>query len=337
MPETAVQGRAAHPRTRCGMPLLVAGKEIEPSASIGIAIADAQLPAAPTKCCATPTSRCTAPRRRAASASRCSTPRCRSTRSTCWRWNATCAWRCTNDQFEPYFQPIQRLETARGRGLRGADPLAPSAARPARPRRVPARSPRTAAASRRSTGGCSSTAARSPRSGLGDERLPDDQRLAAAFPPRRTSASACATMLQRTGLAPSRLVHRSHRRLAARRSGGRAPTSWPNCARPGVGAALDDFGTGYSSLSYLHTLPAAACVKIDRSFVAPPGHRRQQHAIAVVVSILALARALGMEAVAEGIETAGAARHAAGDGLPLRPGLPARATGADRRWPAPAR
>ena len=69
----------------------------------------------------------------------------------------------------------------------------------------------------------------------------------------------------------------------------------------GIGAALDDFGTGYSSLSYLHTFPLQS-VKIDRSFVARLG-AGEGNSDAVVVSILALARALGMDAIAEGIET----------------------------------
>ena len=69
----------------------------------------------------------------------------------------------------------------------------------------------------------------------------------------------------------------------------------------GIGAALDDFGTGYSSLSYLHTFPLQS-VKIDRSFVSRLG-ADEGNSDAVVVSILALARALGMDAIAEGIET----------------------------------
>ena len=70
----------------------------------------------------------------------------------------------------------------------------------------------------------------------------------------------------------------------------------------GVGAALDDFGTGYSSLSYLHKFPFRI-LKIDRSFVAELGEDTQNTSSTVVAAVLALARALGMDVVAEGIET----------------------------------
>ena len=70
----------------------------------------------------------------------------------------------------------------------------------------------------------------------------------------------------------------------------------------GIGTALDDFGTGYSSLSYLHTFPLRM-LKIDRSFVAGLGQQSRHDSATVVASVLALARALGMQVVAEGIET----------------------------------
>lgn len=63
---------------------------------------------------------------------------------------------------------------------------------------------------------------------------------------------------------------------------------------------LDDFGTGYCSLSYLHQLPTDT-LKIDRSFVHLVGTREQGREI--IGAIVALARKLGMEVSAEGIET----------------------------------
>ena len=70
-----------------------------------------------------------------------------------------------------------------------------------------------------------------------------------------------------------------------------------------IEAALDDFGTGYSSLGYVHRFPLKM-IKIDQSFVMPLGQEEAPRSIAVIGAILALARSLGLEVVAEGIETA---------------------------------
>ena len=67
----------------------------------------------------------------------------------------------------------------------------------------------------------------------------------------------------------------------------------------GVRLALDDFGTGYSSLSHLRRFPFDI-VKIDRSFVS---RITQEQEGAVVQSILEMAATMGLEVVAEGIET----------------------------------
>lgn len=70
----------------------------------------------------------------------------------------------------------------------------------------------------------------------------------------------------------------------------------------GVLAQLDDFGTGFSALSYLHNFPIAT-LKIDRSFVAGLHGESSPESMAVTRAILALASALGIETIGEGIET----------------------------------
>ena len=79
-------------------------------------------------------------------------------------------------------------------------------------------------------------------------------------------------------------------------------TTLETLRQAGVVAALDDFGTGYSSLSYLHRFPLRT-LKIDRSFVTDLQPGQTGGSVAIVRAVLALAGTLGMEVVAEGIET----------------------------------
>ena len=70
--------------------------------------------------------------------------------------------------------------------------------------------------------------------------------------------------------------------------------------RLGVLLLMDDFGTGYSSLNHLHSCPFDV-LKIDRSFVGRMTDGDQP--LQIVRTIIELARVLGMDVVAEGIET----------------------------------
>ncbi len=68
----------------------------------------------------------------------------------------------------------------------------------------------------------------------------------------------------------------------------------------GIGIAIDDFGTGYSSLSYLQRFPVTS-VKIDRAFVSELGTAGSG---GLVRSVIAIAEALALNTIAEGVETA---------------------------------
>lgn len=120
----------------------------------------------------------------------------------------------------------------------------------------------------------------------------------------------------------------------------------------GVGLSLDDFGTGYSSLLYLRELPITE-LKIDRTFLSRV--LTSDEDLAIVKSVAKLGRSMGLDVVAEGIETADQARLArsvgctAGQGFlwgrPCPAGeidasavvrIPARATSSSHRGTQPS-
>ena len=74
--------------------------------------------------------------------------------------------------------------------------------------------------------------------------------------------------------------------------------------RRGVQIGIDDFGTGYASLSVLKDLPADV-LKVDRSFVA--GLAAGSHDTAIVSAVMGMSGEMGLETVAEGVETPGQA------------------------------
>lgn len=106
-------------------------------------------------------------------------------------------------------------------------------------------------------------------------------------------------LLERTGCAPSMIgleitetailpdVHAAALEIASARE-------------LGIKVALDDFGTGHSSLTLLRSLPIDR-VKIDQTFVSELG--RDARATAIVSGVITLAKDLGLEVVAEGVET----------------------------------
>ena len=73
----------------------------------------------------------------------------------------------------------------------------------------------------------------------------------------------------------------------------------------GIKISVDDFGTGYSCMSYLHRLPVD-CLKIDRSFIELLDfdcHQEDTQRTSITQTIVTLAKSMGLQTVAEGIET----------------------------------
>ncbi len=106
-------------------------------------------------------------------------------------------------------------------------------------------------------------------------------------------------MIQDTGIEPN-LVELEITESVIIEGAGEARDALDHVAALGVGIAIDDFGTGYSGLGYLKRLPIDT-VKIDQSFVRDLTVDPDDAAI--VTAIVAMARSLGLDVVAEGVET----------------------------------
>lgn len=114
-------------------------------------------------------------------------------------------------------------------------------------------------------------------------------------------ASLVAQILDHTGIDPSRLELEITESVVMDQS--EASVERLRGLRAlGVRLVLDDFGTGYSSLAYLRRLPLDT-IKVDRAFVSGLGEAPLDKPI--VKTVIALAHGLGVDVVAEGIETPG--------------------------------
>jgi diguanylate cyclase (GGDEF)-like protein/PAS domain S-box-containing protein len=124
-------------------------------------------------------------------------------------------------------------------------------------------------------------------------------------------------LLETEGVAPRRLVLEITEQTAVQDLGRTASRLGPLRDR-GVHVAIDDFGTGYSSMRYLTRLPVDA-LKIDRQFVDGLGARRDDEVL--VTTMLRLAADLGLDVVAEGVETELQAEILRGHGCHLAQGF----------------
>ncbi len=296
MPETAIKV-AQRMLAKLATPLIIAGKEIEPSASIGIAIADAHYQAADEvlRDADIALYRAKSLGRKRFELFDVSLQK---HAVDVLEMERDLRVALQHDQFVPYFQPIQCMETG---DIMGYEALI-RWNHPKRGLLAPGEFLRIAEDSGSIEAidwwmfehSCA----------LAATHLEDRHYLTINISPlhfrRPDFCERLLEMLGRTGLPPWRVVLEvTEGSLLDDPEGVRDILA--TLRNEGVGAALDDFGTGYSSLSYLHTFPLRI-VKIDRSFVARLGVG-EGSSDAVVVSILALALALGIEAIAEGIET----------------------------------
>ena len=143
------------------------------------------------------------------------------------------------------------------------------------------------------------------RQALGWHELRPDQRpldVAVNLSARQVAhpdlAASVREVLARTGLDPVNLRLEITESVLVEESAS-AMATLAALSEIGVRLVLDDFGTGYSSLAYLNRFPFDA-LKIDRSFVEGLG--LEQDRTAIVEAVIGMARALSLDAIAEGVE-----------------------------------
>jgi diguanylate cyclase (GGDEF)-like protein/PAS domain S-box-containing protein len=117
---------------------------------------------------------------------------------------------------------------------------------------------------------------------------------------REGFAEMLIAALEQRGIAPSLLQIEVTETVFLGRDSGYVEAALRALSSHGVKIALDDFGTGYASLSHLNQFPVDL-LKIDRSFIALLG--RNADAEAISCAVINLGHSLGLEVVAEGIET----------------------------------
>jgi diguanylate cyclase (GGDEF)-like protein len=121
---------------------------------------------------------------------------------------------------------------------------------------------------------------------------------------RNRPADDLGVEIERAGIDPQRLILEVTE-SALMRDPERAGRVLEDLGNRGVRVAIDDFGTGYSSVARLKELPVHM-VKIHESFLSGVGH--DEEASSVAEAMLAFARSLGLEPLAEGVETEGQRR-----------------------------
>jgi EAL domain-containing protein (putative c-di-GMP-specific phosphodiesterase class I) len=143
------------------------------------------------------------------------------------------------------------------------------------------------------------------RQALGWHALQPDKRplavadnLSARQVAHRALAGSVREILARTGLDPVNLRLEVTESVLVEDSAS-ATATLEALSEIGVRLVLDDFGTGYSSLAYLNRFPFDA-LKIDRSFVEGLGV--EQERTVIVEAVIGMARALSLDAIAEGVE-----------------------------------